>query len=231
MKGFGKKITIFVICYVAINGLIYWILNAISPPGETGLWLKNLAATIVISWVIILVIYYIWAIYFYNLNYAWTDHDWEMAEAMKAKDPSIDTGEPHANPHADQTLGFPPGTVRGTLALSLMVGGLAMTIIAISMPDTLEENEFFIDNFDFLKTAFLMMIAFYFGNKSIEALQKSSQPKIISPPGTNAGGRPPSNPNAASAATDLKETLSSAGLGDQDEAKSSDENSSSPAVG
>ena len=37
----------------------------------------NLAAGMIISCIISLVVYYTWAIYFYNINMGWTDADWE----------------------------------------------------------------------------------------------------------------------------------------------------------
>lgn len=235
MKGFGQKIAAFVFFYLLINGLIYWLLTAISPPQETGLWLKNLAVTLIISWVIILVIYYIWAIYFYNLNYGWSDKDWEEAEAKKALDPYADTGEPLHNPNENQTLGLPPGTVRGTLAMSLMIGGLSMTIIAISMPETLDENEFFVDNFDFLKSAFLMMIAFYFGNKSLESLSggtKTVGAQMATPKSNPASETSPAVA-PAKGASGAKSMLAAGDLSDKEDDSSSDKTDfgASPAVG
>jgi hypothetical protein len=78
---------------------------------------------------------------------------------------------PERNPFYDQTLGLPPGTVRGTIALTLLVCGVAFVIAALNMKNSVAENTVLVDNFDFFKKAFLMMIAFYFGTKSLEILQ------------------------------------------------------------
>jgi hypothetical protein len=43
------------------------------------------------------------------------------------------------------------------------------------MPSEIKENSFIVDNFDFIKTAFLMMIAFYFGHKSLELIGYKSK--------------------------------------------------------
>ncbi len=129
----------------------------------------NLAACIVISWLLMLTIYYVWAIYFYNINLGWTDKDWQEKETKVMVTGSAD--EPDQNPNQEETLGLPPGTVRGTIALSILVCGVAMMIASFAMPGKIKQNEFIIDHFEFLKTAFLMMIAFYFGSKSLELLK------------------------------------------------------------
>ena len=43
------------------------------------------------------------------------------------------------------------------------------------MDSTVKENTLIVDNFDFIKTAFLMMIAFYFGHKSLELIGYKSK--------------------------------------------------------
>ncbi len=134
----------------------------------------NLAAGLIISWIIALVVYYFWAIYFYNINMGWTDADWEILEQRKENGDEYVDDEPTANPNATETLGLPPGTVRATLALSLLVGSLSLMLASLDLPYQLEQNQFFIDNYEFMKTAFLMMVAFYFGNKSIEYLKQRS---------------------------------------------------------
>ncbi len=138
----------------------------------------NLAAGMIISWIISLIVYYTWAIYFYNINMGWTDADWEELEIKKDGQPGLLDDEPIINPHSTETLGLPPGTVRATLALSLLVGGFSLMLASLELPYKLEQNQFFIDNYDFLKTAFLMMVAFYFGNKSLEYLQPPKEPFV-----------------------------------------------------
>ncbi len=134
----------------------------------------NLAAGIIISWIITLVVYYFWAIYFYNVNMGWTDADWENLEKKKNGQPGLLDDEPVVNPNATETLGLPRGTVRATIALTLLVGALALMLASLELPYKLERNNLFIDNFEFIKTAFLMMVAFYFGNKSLDFLKDRS---------------------------------------------------------
>lgn len=127
------------------------------------------ALAVIVVWFGILIGYYAWAIYFYNINLGLTDEDWaEIRERKKYNPEGVD--EPKENPNINQTLGLPTGTVRGTVALTLLIGGLAMTIAGFGMDSTHDASSFLVDNFEFFKTAFLMMIAFYFGNKSLEML-------------------------------------------------------------
>src|SRR3954471_5600471 len=99
-----------------------------------------LAAAIVVSWILMLTLYYVWAIYFYNINRGWTDKDWDdhQTKVMVEGTPS----EPEENPNSYETLGLPPGTVRGTIALSVLVGGMAMLVASLAMPGKLSQNEF-----------------------------------------------------------------------------------------
>ncbi len=128
------------------------------------------AAALVVSWVLMLTLYYVWAIYFYNINRGWTDKDWDDHDSniLVQGTPT----EPENNPNSEETLGLPPGTVRGTIALSVLVGGMAMLVASLAMPGRLAQNEFLVDNFEYIKTAFLMVIAFYFGTKSLEFISR-----------------------------------------------------------
>jgi len=155
----------FAILLAVTTAAVHWAMG-----GES--FFKNLTVSIIISWLVVLVAYYAWALYFYNINYGWSEDDWLRFRKEKGNNPVITEDEPVANPHKEETLGLPPGTVRGTVALTLLIGGTAMTIAALSFGDRLKDNELLIDNFDFFKKAFLMMIAFYFGTKSLEILQK-----------------------------------------------------------
>jgi hypothetical protein len=135
------------------------------------------AICIMTLWVALLIGYYAWAIYFYNINLGLTNEDWAEARIQKRIDPSYE--ERSENPNKEYTLGLPPGTVRGTLTLTLMVAALALTIAYMGEGNSLDNNQFFIDNFDFFKQAFLMMIAFYFGSKSLEYISKTSREKEV----------------------------------------------------
>lgn len=137
-----------------------------------------MAISLIILWIAVLIAYYAWAIYFYNINLGLTDSDWEKIEVSRTTDcPMADRED---NPNALESLGLPPGTVRGTIALTMLIGALAMTLVLFGEGNRLKENEIFIDNFDFFKTAFLMMIAFYFGQKSLEYLlpKKDASPTV-----------------------------------------------------
>lgn len=136
-------------------------------------FLINLSITIIISWIVLLITYYAWAIYFYNINMGWSDDKWTRYR-NEQEDPTAAPPSPNQNPHKNETLGLPPGTVRGTIALTLLVGALALTIGSFGMDNSAKSNMILVDNFDFYKKAFLMMIAFYFGAKSLEILNSPS---------------------------------------------------------
>ena len=159
------------------------------------------AISIILIWLGILISYYAWAIYFYNINLGITNESWaELKENKESEEDlvrykkeslSLQSG-PAENHYRDQSLGLPPGTIRGTLALTLMIGGLALFVYSMGDPKIQEGNSFIYDNFEFFKTAFLMMIAFYFGAKSIESLRKNTAGGIILKPDAKPGS--PGNP-------------------------------------
>lgn len=129
---------------------------------------KAVAIDMILLWVGALIGYYAWAIYFYNINLGLTNEDWAEIREKVEKGEEVEVR--NKNPHEKDTLGLPDGTIRGTLALSLAVGALALLIASLGIENTMPLNQLFIDTFDFFKTAFLMMIAFYFGNKSLQYL-------------------------------------------------------------
>ncbi len=157
--------------------IIYIIISIFRGSGEE--LYKHIALLILLVWFAGLGAYYAWAIYFYNINLGLTNESWAELKEKNKLSPDAASTAPVRNPHADQTLGLPKGTIRGTLALTLLIGGLAMTIAAFGMKNSISEDTFLVDNFDFFKTAFLMMIAFYFGNKSLEMIGYKSK-KIYS---------------------------------------------------
>ncbi|MEZ5195996.1 MAG: hypothetical protein R2764_06240 [Bacteroidales bacterium] len=168
-----------------LGALAYIAVQLIKGPGNE---LYNLMAmAILLIWFGGLAAYYAWAIYFYNINLGLTNEDWAEIREKKKYMPEGEVKEPEQNPNINQTLGLPTGTVRGTVALTLLVGGLALTIVAVGMKKEFTESAFFIDHFDFFKTAFLMMIAFYFGNKSLEMIGYKSKPGTqINVPGSGS---------------------------------------------
>lgn len=129
---------------------------------------KAIAIDIILLWIGALIGYYTWAIYFFNINLGLTNEDWAEIREKARNGEKVNIRE--KNPHQTDTLGLPDGTIRGTLALSLAVGALALLIASLGIESTMPLNQLFVDTFDFFKTAFLMMIAFYFGNKSLQYL-------------------------------------------------------------
>lgn len=146
------------------------------------------AINLILIWLGLLIGYLAWSIYFYNINLGLTNESWaELKEKRISEDESIFAEQtlnkkvsgPQDNIYKEESLGLPPGTIRGTLALTLMIGGLALFIYSMGDPKIQEGNSFIYDNFEFFKTAFLMMIAFYFGSKSLELLRKDAPGGII----------------------------------------------------
>lgn len=140
---------------------------------EGGTVFEFSAVCIMTLWIALIIGYYAWAIYFYNINLGLTNQDWADIRIKKSIDPTFE--ERDQNPNREHTLGLPPGTVRGTLTLTLMIAAVALTIAYMGESNSLDNNQFFIDNFDFFKQAFLMMIAFYFGSKSLEYITKNGK--------------------------------------------------------
>jgi hypothetical protein len=171
-NGPGSKIHWIIVftCCIGFITLIIVTATIVKLFGGTNLY-QTLAITLIISWLVILTGYYAWALYFYNINLGWSENDWERFHHDKEANPEVMETAPIENPFKEETLGLPAGTVRGTIALTLLIGALSITIAALSMDAKVKENELLIDNFDFFKKAFLMMIAFYFGTKSLEILQ------------------------------------------------------------
>lgn len=146
------------------------------------------AINLILIWLGLLIGYLAWSVYFYNINLGLTNESWaELKEQRISEDESIFAEQtlnkkvsgPQDNIYKEESLGLPPGTIRGALALTLLVGGLAMFIYSMGDPKIQEGNSFIYDNFEFFKTAFLMMIAFYFGSKSLELLRKDAPGGII----------------------------------------------------
>ena len=134
--------------------------------------------SVVIIWAVIFLRYFVWAIYHYNINFGLTDKDWDaIFQAREDKKNGMEVSEdrlkaPKFNPYRSQTFGLPPGTVRGMIAITLLFGAITMLIVSMGLNGKIDQDSFFWDHFEFYKTAFLMMIAFYFGDRSLKYLQK-----------------------------------------------------------
>lgn len=139
---------------------------------------KAFAIVFLLIWLVVFLRYFVWAVYHYNINYGLTEQDWDdirEAQAKKAKGIPVDDKEaeaPEYNPYRSQTFGLPPGTVRGMIAFTLLFGSITLLIAGMGLSQMELENSLIRDQFEFFKTAFLMMIAFYFGDKSLRFLQK-----------------------------------------------------------
>lgn len=191
LKNAILAVALFFLIVIIINIGLYaaWFLTHRAPTAASADVFQILAASVIITWIMLVIGYYIWAIRFYCINLGWTDEDWaakggklsisDSEDLGKATSVTPDTMEPVENPNKDQSMGLPEGTVRATIALSMLVAGLSMTIASFSMNNTFPLNALFIDHYEFFKTGFLMMIAFYFGTKSLDVLRKTNNAAII----------------------------------------------------
>ena len=160
-----------------------------------------------IIWIGAFLMYFMWAVYHYNINYGLTDEDWDkIYKAEKRFKLGLPVREaeleaPKHNPYRSQTFGLPPGTVRGMIAFTLLIGGMSLLIVSFGTEYTGAELALVRQQFEFFETAFLMMIAFYFGDKSLRYLKdrwadpnrgtggsSSSGTKRTTDRGTAAGG-------------------------------------------
>ncbi len=139
------------------------------------------AVSVFLIWLGVIIGYLAWSIYFYNINLGLTNESWAILKEKSEKaeklreigiEPTDETNPPEDNPYNSQSLGLPPGTVRATLTLTLMIGAVSLFIYSMGHPHITEGDSFLYDNFEFFKTAFLMMIAFYFGSRTLEFLRK-----------------------------------------------------------
>ncbi len=137
--------------------------------------------TMIMIWTTLFIGYFVWATYFYNVNYGVSSKLWKRIEENKEKraegkhhDANAINDEPLFNPYQDQTFGFPPGTVRGMIAFTLLFGAIALLIVSFGMESELAAGSFFRDQYEFFKQAFLMMVAFYFGTRALKHLKGES---------------------------------------------------------
>ncbi|MEQ9468351.1 MAG: hypothetical protein RLN88_13135 [Ekhidna sp.] len=171
---------------------------------------KAIALGIVTLWACIFLSYFIWAVYYYNINMGLTDEEWnKIYQAKEDKrqgnfynEDDIEA-EPESNPYKDETFGMPNGTVRGMIAFSLLFGAIALLVASFGMTNEIDSSSLFWDQYEFFKTAFLMMIAFYFGSRSLQYLRPNGAPV---PVGKN-GGSPASQPSQTSMADQVKREM------------------------
>ena len=168
---------LFLLGILALEGALAWLIWFIVDAKGFGDIIKQetwvfyvVSMILMIIWIGIMIAYLAWAIYFYNINHGLTNEDWALIKIKKRFDQI-----PKGNPHMGETLGLPNGTVRGLIAITLLVGGFAMMIASLGKSNEHDVNKIFVDNLDFFKTGFLMMIAFYFGNKALTYLKPNVQ--------------------------------------------------------
>tara|TARA_R110002074_G_scaffold242999_2_gene414789 strand:+ start:512 stop:2236 length:1725 start_codon:yes stop_codon:yes gene_type:complete len=141
----------------------------------------GLATTVI--WIALFLIYFMWSVYHYNINYGLTDQDWQRIydfRDMHSKGIPVkpsDLEMPEYNPYKSQTFGLPPGTVRGMIAFTLLMGGMSLLIVSFGTQYSGVDAALLSQQFEFFETAFLMMIAFYFGDKSLKYLRERWVPK------------------------------------------------------
>ncbi len=176
----GLKGVVVIVLLIGIWGVYEIITN--SQCGPCAVY-QAIGLGIIVIWSCVFLSYFIWAIYFYNINLGLTEDDWDKIHIAKEKKSNgenycIDdiNEEPEYNPYKEETFGLPPGTVRGMIAFTLLFGAIAMLIVSIGMKNEIDTNAMFWDQYEFFKTAFLMMIAFYFGSRSLQYLQNRNQP-------------------------------------------------------
>ncbi len=169
---FGIWIWFFIVLLLLI-GIATSILVYVNNPQDI---FKSLGLLVCVIWVCIFLGYFCWAVNYYNINQGFTDDQKkkieEASRAGNGDNPQVNQGNVVYNPYRSQTFGFPPGTVRGMIAFTLLFVAIALMIVSMGMDSNTTEPSFIRDNFEFIKTAFLMMIAFYFGNHSLKYLQK-----------------------------------------------------------
>lgn len=152
------------------------ILGAIFIYADDGNLFQSVGLVISVIWIGAFLMYFMWAVYHYNINYGLTDLDWEKIfeareryrQGFPVKQTELDA--PTSNPYRAQTFGLPPGTVRGMIAFTLLIGGMSLLIVSFGTEYTGAELALVRQQFEFFETAFLMMIAFYFGDKSLRYL-------------------------------------------------------------
>jgi len=178
------KIFFYGVCAIIIILVLVgmWGFYALQDSGLQKSAFHSVALAIIILWACVFLGYFIWGVYFYNINLGITEEEWEKIESNKLKRSRGEyfseeeiSSEPTYNPYKDQTFGLPPGTVRGMIAFTLLFGSISMLIMSIGTTECPECESILRDQYEFFKTAFLMMIAFYFGSKTLEEFNKGDK--------------------------------------------------------
>ena len=176
----GLKVIIVIILLLGLWGVYQIVFSG--DCGKCPVY-QAIGLGIIVIWACVFLSYFIWAVYYYNINLGLPEDEWNKifkAKELKAKGELFSEDdlkiEPKHNPYRDQTFGLPDGTVRGMIAFTLLFGAISMLIVSIGMENQLDTNSMFWDQYEFFKTAFLMMIAFYFGNSALKLLRDKNNP-------------------------------------------------------
>ena len=165
--------------------VIFAVLGALFVYVEHDNLFQALGLATIVIWIALFLIYFMWSVYHYNINYGLTDQDWQRIydfRDMQSKGIPVkpsDLEMPEYNPYKSQTFGLPPGTVRGMIAFTLLMGGMSLLIVSFGTQYTGVDAALLSQQFEFFETAFLMMIAFYFGDKSLKYLRDRWTPKQV----------------------------------------------------
>lgn len=179
----GIRVIIFILLLIGVIGSIAIYIS--SECGSCAVY-KAVGLNVIILWACVFLGYFIWAVYFYNINLGLSEEEWDKIRAEKIKkstgqiyEQAVLNEEPTENPYKDQTFGLPSGTVRGMIAFTLLFGSISVLIVSFGMKNEIQQNTLFHDQYEFFKTAFLMMIAFYFGSRSLEILSKDKPTQVL----------------------------------------------------
>lgn len=189
-----RKLLVFAVAIseVTLIGLLVYV-NFFT--GTTLDIYDRVSLSLVLCWMSIIICYLAWAVYFYSFNFGRSTKFWERFRETTEKykkrpdktesDVYKDLEAPRTNPYADETFGMPPGTIRGTLALTILMGGIALFVSLFSEDSPFGDTQFY-SYFQFFEDAFLMVIAFYFGTKGLDIITrqrsgKASQPAFTPP--------------------------------------------------
>jgi uncharacterized membrane protein len=197
------------------------ILGAILVYLEFGNIFQAMGLATSVIWISIFLIYFMWSVYHYNINYGITDEDWKKianAKERYAEGELVDERDMNApiyNPYRSQTFGLPPGTVRGMIAFTLLLGGMSLLITSFGSNYSGAELALIRQQFEFFETAFLMMIAFYFGDRSLRYL-RSRGPSPKSAPSAESGPPPVSSLGSSPLTKEKKPSFDQVSLDDLD---------------
>ena len=75
------------------------------------------------------------------------------------------------NPYQNESFGLPKGTIRGFLTLTLLVMNCFVIYMSLFAPP----GRLYDDRIEYLTTAFLMMIAFYFGSRAVDVFKSQGK--------------------------------------------------------